>query len=120
MSFNRSSLGQSRRSFLAQGSMALACATALPYRSAIAQSGKPEFVEVNTANGRIRGLNGDGLSTFKGIPYAGSVSGPSRFKAAPPLQSWTGVREALQLGAPALQPGGQRRNERLDSCGRWT
>jgi para-nitrobenzyl esterase len=111
ISFDRSSLGLTRRSFLAQGSMALACATAYPYHRAIAQSGKPEFVEVNTAYGRIRGLKGDGLSTFKGIPYAGSVSGAGRFKAAPPLQPWTGVREALQLGAPALQPGGQRRNE---------
>ena len=35
----------------------------------------------------------------------------NRFKAAPPLQPWTGVREALQLGAPSLQPGNQRRNE---------
>jgi len=48
--------------------------------------------------------------TFKGIPYAGSVSGANRFKTAPPLKPWTGVRDALALGAPAIQPG-QRRNE---------
>jgi len=47
----------------------------------------------------------NGPATFKGIPYAGSVSGANRFKAAPPLQPWTGVRDALLLGAPCSQPG---------------
>ncbi len=45
----------------------------------------------------------DGLSTFKGIPYGGSVSGGNRFKAAPPLQPWTGVRDALKSGPPSIQ-----------------
>ena len=65
---------------------------------------------MKTAYGRLRGLQNAGLATFKGIPYAGSVSGANRFKAAPPLKPWTGVRDALALGAPSLQPG-QRRNE---------
>ena len=43
------------------------------------------------------------LQTFKGIPYGGPVSGAHRFKAAPPLQPWTGVRDALKGGAPSLQ-----------------
>ncbi len=50
------------------------------------------------------------LTTFKGIPYAGSVSGANRFKAAPALRKWQGVRDALSFGAPSFQPG-QRRNE---------
>src|SRR4051812_329107 len=85
--------------------MALACAPA------IAQSqDEPRYIEVETTGGRIRGAASNGLMTFKGIPYAGSVSGPDRFKAAPPLKPWTGVRDALQPGAPSIQPG-QRRNE---------
>jgi para-nitrobenzyl esterase len=99
-----------RRGFLAQSSMALAAA-ALPYRRALADTGKQEFVEANTAYGRIRGVKAGDLTTFKGIPYGGSISGAGRFKAAPPLTPWTGVRDALQLGAPALQPGPQRHNE---------
>jgi para-nitrobenzyl esterase len=67
-----------------------------------------EFVEVKTNYGRIRGARSEGLATFKGIPYAGSVSGANRFKAAPPLQPWTGVRDALQLGPQSPQPGRQR------------
>ncbi len=109
--FDRSFSRLTRREFVARSAAALACAVALPHGHAWAESGKPEFVEVNTACGRLRGTKSDGLATFKGIPYAGSVSGAARFKAAPPLQPWAGVRDALQLGAPALQPGGQRRNE---------
>jgi para-nitrobenzyl esterase len=101
----------SRRDFVARGSLALAAAALLPKGYAFGDTAKPEFVEVNTAYGRIRGSKGDGLATFRGIPYAGSVSAANRFKAAPPLQSWTGVRDALELGAPSMQPGGQRRNE---------
>jgi para-nitrobenzyl esterase len=56
------------------------------------------------AQGKLRGLRGPGLSTFKGIPYAGSVSGPSRFKAPPAPVSWSGVRDASRLGPPSIQP----------------
>jgi para-nitrobenzyl esterase len=87
------------------------CPTALACASAIAQTkDEPQYVDVKTAYGRLRGLQGAGLATFKGIPYAGSVSGVNRFKAAPPVKSWTGLRDAVALGAPAIQPG-QRRNE---------
>ncbi len=72
---------------------------------AVAQSDNPEYVEVPTSHGRIRGVRNKGVCTFKGIPYAGIVSGANRFKSAPPLQSWTGVRDALQLAAPSPQPG---------------
>jgi para-nitrobenzyl esterase len=97
--------GLSRRRLLSQTPIAMACAAALR-----AQSGEPEYVEATTAYGRVRGVKHPGLVTFKGIPYGGSVSGANRFKAAPPLKPWTGVRDALQLGAPSWQPG-QRPNE---------
>ncbi len=109
--FDSLAQGLTRREFVLRGSAALACTAALPYASALEASEKSEYVEVNTAYGRLRGKQGAGVATFKGIPYGGSVSGANRFKAAPPLQPWKGVRDALELGAPALQPGGQRRNE---------
>src|SRR5215471_15022211 len=79
-------------------------------RTVFAQSAAPGYVEVKTSHGRLRGAKTGNLTTFKGIPYAGSVSGANRFKAAPPLKPWDGVRDALAFGAPSLQPG-QRRNE---------
>jgi para-nitrobenzyl esterase len=39
---------------------------------------------VETAEGRLVGVRSSGISVFKGVPYAGSVSGQHRFKAAPP------------------------------------
>ena len=73
--------------------------------SGFAEKSTTEYVEVKTAYGRIRGLRQGDLITFKGIPYAGSVSEANRFRAAPPLQPWTGVKDALRLGAPSWQPG---------------
>ncbi len=62
------------------------------------------YVAVETANGRLRGGHSRGALAFKGIPYAGPVGGGNRFKAPPPPVSWTGVRDALVLGPPAIQP----------------
>ncbi len=94
----------SRREALLHGAAVLTTAALLRQESQ-AQPAGGGFVEVKTKYGLIRGLRGDGLSTFKGVPYAGPVSGANRFKAPPPLQPWTGVRDAIQLGPPALQPG---------------
>jgi para-nitrobenzyl esterase len=102
-SLHRSSRTLTRRRLLAQGSVGLAGRILLPSRAG-AQSEPSELVEVHTAYGRLRGWSSNGLATFKGIPYAGSVAGPNRFKAAPRLPPWTGVRDALQFGTPAWQP----------------
>jgi para-nitrobenzyl esterase len=98
-----------RREVLFGAPLALAAASAVQ-RSAWSQDAAPEYVETKTTQGRVRGAKTGNLITFKGIPYAGSVSGANRFKAAPMLAPWTGVRDALQFGAPSMQPG-QRRNE---------
>lgn len=82
----------------------------IPAACALAQPAEGGFAEARTTCGVVRGAKSPGLVFFKGIPYAGSVSGANRFKAAPPLKPWTGVRDALEFGAPSWQPG-QRRNE---------
>lgn len=100
-----------RRAFLATGSAALVYSRMSP---AIAQANPKDAssVEAQTTYGRVRGLRTGGLVTFRGIPYGGSVSGPNRFKAAAAPQVWTGVRDALEFGAPSPQPGrGARGNE---------
>ncbi|GAA0585498.1 carboxylesterase/lipase family protein [Rhizomicrobium electricum] len=98
----------SRRVLLRTGAAAVA-APWLPARAADApwytQTVGP-VVEVETEHGRLRGGHGRGALAFKGIPYAGSVSGKNRFKAPPPVTPWTGVRDATRLGPPALQPAG--------------
>jgi len=61
------------------------------------------FVIAETAQGKARGGHSRGALAFKGIPYAGPVSGAGRFRAPPPPKSWKGIRDAILLGPPALQ-----------------
>ncbi len=63
----------------------------------------PREVIVATDAGRLRGSSAAGVNTFKGVPYGAGVSGANRFKPAKPAAAWTGVRDALALGAPSLQ-----------------
>src|SRR5215472_3326399 len=95
-----------RRKFLTNSSMALAAiagSSVFPSSTLRAQASQ-ETVEVQTTYGRLRGMRRGDLVTFKGVPYAGSVSGENRFKAAPPLKPWTGIRDAFTPGPPSFQP----------------
>ena len=66
-----------------------------------------EYIVIDTAHGKVRGTSEDGVSIFRGVPYAGTVSGLRRFQRPGPLESWAGVRDALRLGPPSIQPGRQ-------------
>lgn len=68
-----------------------------------------EPVVTESTYGKIRGIRRDGVNIFKGVPYAGSASGERRFRRPAALQPWRNVRDALELGAPAIQS--PRRNE---------
>ncbi len=61
----------------------------------VAASSKPV---VETTAGKVRGYVARGILTFKGIPYAGSTAGASRFLAPAKLQPWTGVRSSMYYG----------------------
>jgi para-nitrobenzyl esterase len=92
-----------RRTFLSRAGLA-ASAPLLLSDSAQGEAAPARAVEAKTVYGKVRGARIDGLVVFKGIPYAGSTGGDSRFKAPPKLKPWTGVREALVYGAQAIQP----------------
>lgn len=68
-----------------------------------AQTARPEYVQITTAEGRLRGARVDGVSTFKGVRYAAPLTAQDRFKAPRKLPGWTGVRDALDYGAPSIQ-----------------
>jgi len=93
-----------RRQMLARFLMAGASAAATATAAASAQL-PSEFVVVETSHGRLRGFRRNGVVLFRGIPYAGPVDGKNRFRKAPPLEPWAGVRDALHFGPPSLQPG---------------
>lgn len=58
---------------------------------------------VSTSFGKLRGAFAEGAYSFKGVPYGSSTAGSLRFRRPEPPKSWTGVRDALQLGPPAPQ-----------------
>jgi para-nitrobenzyl esterase len=70
---------------------------------ACAADAPSETVEIQVAEGRLRGVRSGGVDAYKGVPYGASVSGAGRFKPAKPVAPWTGVRDATKLGTPSLQ-----------------
>ncbi|HEY0777171.1 MAG TPA: carboxylesterase family protein [Gemmatirosa sp.] len=94
----------SRRQFLATAPLT---AAGLLHRASSAHPlgmRRMDDVIVETAHGRLRGAREAGVSVFRGVPYAGRVSGDRRFRRPAPLAPWTGVRDALRLGPPSIQP----------------
>jgi para-nitrobenzyl esterase len=73
-------------------------------------------IDVEISHGKIRGIREEGVNIFKGIPYSGRVSGNRRFRRPAELEPWSGVREALKLGAPAIQPPRQNEPEPDEDC----
>ncbi len=53
---------------------------------------------VRTSAGLVRGYRLGPVQVFKGIPYAGAATGALRFRRAPALKPWSGVRNALSYG----------------------
>ena len=62
-----------------------------------------DFVIGQTAFGKVRGKRDRGVNIFKGIPYAGRISGDRRFRRPAALEPWKGIRDAVRLGTPAMQ-----------------
>ena len=71
-----------------------------PLRSLLAESAGP-IVETNL--GKLRGVSTDGVYTFKGVHYGASTDGSMRFMPPVKPASWTGVRDAINLGPLAPQ-----------------
>ncbi|MER5757081.1 carboxylesterase family protein [Streptomyces sp. NPDC002088] len=61
---------------------------------------------VRTRSGLVTGVPAalDGITVYKGIPYAASTAGENRWRAPQPAPSWKGVRAADTWGAACPQP----------------
>lgn len=59
---------------------------------------------IETAYGKVKGEQVDGVYVWKGIPYAKPPLKSLRFRAPEKPESWTGIRDATQFGPVASQP----------------
>lgn len=89
---------------LAAGTLLLgACAPRAADRAApaFATSGVGAVVRVDA--GLLRGEVGDGIASFKGVPYAAPPVGPLRWRAPRPAAPWQGERPATAVGPMCMQ-----------------
>jgi para-nitrobenzyl esterase len=91
-----------RRSFLKQSSLLIGAAGfgRLGLSGAALGQAPPKslFVVVDTASGKLQGMNLGGINVFKGIPYGASTGGQNRFMPPRKPVSWTGTRDAFAFG----------------------
>ena len=64
----------------------------------------PSNPVVETRSGKLQGVYENGLSVFKGIPYATPPVGALRWLPPQPVKPWPGVRSAENFGPIAFQP----------------
>lgn len=68
-----------------------------------ARHGESAGPVVGTTFGKLRGVSNSGVYAFKGVPYGASTDDSRRFMPPVKPASWTGVRDAINLGPLAPQ-----------------
>ncbi len=58
---------------------------------------------VATESGKVAGSTNDGVTSWKGIPFAAPPVGPLRWRAPQPAGRWSGVRQATAYGHDCMQ-----------------
>ncbi|WP_233151162.1 carboxylesterase/lipase family protein [Sphingomonas mollis] len=58
---------------------------------------------VRIDTGALRGSSADGVTAFKGIPFAAPPVGALRWRAPQPIANWSGERDATRYGHDCMQ-----------------
>ena len=78
--------------------------------SCFAQQPAPVKVE----DGLLQGTYENGLTVYKGIPFAAPPVGNLRWRPPQPAAKWKGVRQATKFAPAPIQPGGSPSGESED------
>jgi para-nitrobenzyl esterase len=69
--------------------------------SSTPQSTEPTLATVET--GQLKGVEKDGIVSFKGVPYAAAPVGNLRWRPPEPAAKWSGVKDAADYGNVCMQ-----------------
>jgi para-nitrobenzyl esterase len=108
----------SRRAVLAiVGSSLLGLGLLLPKSPAAAPEDDPNLT-VRTVEGLVRGMAGQGVREYKGIPFAAPPVGELRFAPPAPVESWAGLLEAKQYrdACPQARRFGLTEESNVEDC----
>ncbi len=86
------------------GLIAVALASSLPGQVPQISSGTP-ITEISTKSGAISGVSENGLSVYKGVPFAAPPVGGLRWRPPAPVAAWTGTRKADTFAPACMQTG---------------
>lgn len=85
-----------------------ACATHPGEVGSVARAADRTDVLAQTEAGVVRGMEGEGLRAFLGVPYAEPPLGELRWRSPRPVQSWEGERDATRIGPDCTQALGRK------------
>jgi para-nitrobenzyl esterase len=74
--------------------------------AAIALCGRPAAAQapiVSVTSGQIKGVLADGITSFKGIPFAAPPMGELRWRAPQPVKPWTDIEQADRFAPACVQ-----------------
>jgi para-nitrobenzyl esterase len=74
--------------------------------TAAAAAAMAQISQAKVTGGTVAGTIADGISEFKGIPFAASPTGDLRWKAPQPVTSWSGVRQTVAFAPACIQEPG--------------
>jgi para-nitrobenzyl esterase len=75
-----------------------------------AQIAVSQIQTAKVTGGEVQGVVTDGISVFKGIPFAAPPVGDLRWKGPAPLSAWTGVKKADAFGPACMQAANSQGN----------
>ncbi|HNW49813.1 MAG TPA: carboxylesterase family protein [Prolixibacteraceae bacterium] len=88
-------------------------AIAIFFSAGLCKAQQPAPVKVD--GGMVQGTDEDGLTVYKGIPFAAPPVGELRWKAPQPVKKWDGIKQASKF-APAPMQGGNPPSGKSEDC----
>lgn len=85
----------------------------------IAAQGNRSGDEVRTQEGQVRGNTANGVTSFKGIPYAAPPVGVLRWREPQPVKPWSKILDATKFGPSCMQTDDLPKSEDCLTLNLW-